>query len=340
MAVPITLRATAVILGVLAALWLAYSIRDVLVLAFLALIVAAAMGGPVALIQRRLPRLAAIAAVYAGLILLVTLTLAIVVPPLVSELAALASSLPSIAQDVTDRVRPVLERYGLLDGGGVVDLILQQAGNMGGLVSQVPFAVAGFLAGLATVTALSAIMLVERERAETWGMRFIHPDARDGLRDLLGKAAARLGAYVRGQLAIMTVTGVASGLGLVLIGVPYALPLGLLAFVTEAIPLAGPIVAGGVMILVALFESPVQALFTFLLVLAIQQLEGLVLVPVIQGRVISISPVVAIVAILAGSSLYGILGALIAIPVVALGTIAIDDVVLPWRRRHLGAAHE
>jgi predicted PurR-regulated permease PerM len=134
----------------------------------------------------------------------------------------------------------------------------------------------------------------------------------------------------------MTVTGVFSYVGLTLIGVPFALPLGIFAFLTEAIPIAGPIVAGAVMFVVALTQSPIAALLTFILVLFIQQAESLVLVPVIQGRLISISPVVALLAVLAGSAIGDIPGAILAIPMVAILMVVIDDVILPWRRMQIG----
>jgi predicted PurR-regulated permease PerM len=179
-------------------------------------------------------------------------------------------------------------------------------------------------------------MILERDRARDWIMRFVAPRDRPVLDALLRKAAQRLGAYVRGQLLIMLVTGTGSYVGLTLIGVPFALPLGIFAFLTEAVPIAGPIIAGVLMILVALTESPLQALLTIVLVTIIQQSESLVLVPVIQGRLISISPVVALLAVLAGSAIGDIPGAILAIPVVAIATVFVDDVVLPWRRLQIG----
>jgi predicted PurR-regulated permease PerM len=179
-------------------------------------------------------------------------------------------------------------------------------------------------------------MILERDRARTWTMRFVAPHDRPALDGLLRKAAERLGAYVRGQLLIMGVTGVGSFVGLTIIGVPFALPLAIFAFLTEAIPIAGPVISGIAMIVVAFTESPVQGLLTVGLVLIIQQAESLVLVPVIQGRLISISPVAALLAVLAGSAIGDIPGAILAIPVVAIVMVVIDDVILPWRRRDIG----
>jgi predicted PurR-regulated permease PerM len=186
------------------------------------------------------------------------------------------------------------------------------------------------------VTFLSALMILERDRARAWAMRFIAPADRPTLDGLLRKAGDRLGAYVRGQLLIMGVTGVGSFVGLSLIGVPFALPLAIFAFLTEAVPIAGPVISGIAMIIVAFTQSPVQGLLVVGLVLIIQQAESLVLVPVIQGRLISISPVAALLAVLAGSAIGDIPGAILAIPVTAIVMVVIDDVILPWRRLQIG----
>jgi predicted PurR-regulated permease PerM len=214
--------------------------------------------------------------------------------------------------------------------------VLSQVGSIGAVLGRIPGVAVSFLASLLLITFLSALMILERDRARRWVMRFVAPHDRPVLDGLLGKAGFRLGAYVRGQLLIMLVTGVGSWVGLTLIGVPFALPLGIFAFLTEAIPIAGPIIAGVLMIAIAFIESPVQGVATIVLVLIIQQAESLILVPVIQGRLISISPVVALLAVLAGSAVGDIPGAILAIPVVAIAMVVIDDVILPWRRHQIG----
>ncbi|NJD28867.1 MAG: AI-2E family transporter [Chloroflexi bacterium] len=332
----IAFRAAVVVLLVAWAAWLVYMVREVLVIAFLALIIAAAIHAPVAALQRRgLPRIAAVVAVYAALIGAVGLMLAIIVPPLISEARELADDLPLLLDELRARADAFLAQFGLATGGSVVDTILGQLGSLGGVLTRIPGIVVGFLTALSMITFLSALILLERERGHDWAMRFVAPADRPLAARLLRKVATRLGAYVRGQLLIMTVTGTGSWLGLTLIGVPFALPLGIFAFLTEAIPIAGPIIAGVAMIIVAFIESPVQALATLVLVIIIQQTEGLVLVPVIQGRLISISPAVALLAVLAGSAIGDIPGAILAIPIVAILTVVIDDVVIPWRQAQL-----
>jgi predicted PurR-regulated permease PerM len=337
LATAIAARAAIVVLVVGFVAWWMYLVRDVVVLGFMALVIAAAINGPVVGLQRRgMPRIGAVVLVYVALIGVVAVMLGVIVPPLLAQARDLAANLPTILGELSGRLNAFLAQFGLSAGGNLVDVILAQLGSVGGVLARVPGVVVGFLAALMLITFLSALMVLERDRAREWVMRFIAPGDRPLLDGLLSKAGGRLGAYVRGQLLIMLVTGVGSWLGLTLIGVPFALPLGIFAFLTEAIPIAGPIIAGVAMIAVAFIESPVQALATLVLVIIIQQAESLVLVPVIQGRLISISPVVALLAVLAGSAVGDIPGAILAIPLVAIAMVVINDVVLPWRRAQIG----
>ena len=328
--------AIAVLLVGLAAWWL-YLVREVLVVAFLALIIAAAIHAPVAALEARgVRRIFAVLVVYLVLFAMVGLLLALLIPPLVTQARAFAADLPNIISRLSADVNALLAQLGLSSEGNFIDSILGQLGSLGGLLTRIPGVAISFLSTLLLVTFLSALMILERDRARAWSMRFVAAHDRPAWDSLIRKAGDRLGAYVRGQLLIMLVTGVGSYVGLTLIGVPFALPLGIFAFLTEAIPIAGPVIAGVVMIVVALTTSPVAALLTLVLVIIIQQAESLVLVPVIQGRLISISPVVALLAVLAGSAIADIPGAILAIPMVAIAMLVIDDVILPWRRMQIG----
>ena len=337
LATGIAVRGAVAVLLVLLAAWWLYLVREVLVVAFLALIIAAAIHAPVAALEARgLRRVFAVLVVYLILFAFIGVLLALLIPPLVTQARAFAADLPNIIGRLSADVNAFLASLGLASGSNVVDSVLGQLGSLGGVLARIPGVAVGFLSTLLLVTFLSALMILERDRARAWSMRFVAAQDRPAWDSLIRKAGDRLGAYVRGQLLIMLVTGVGSYIGLSLIGVPFALPLGIFAFLTEAVPIAGPVIAGVVMIVVALTQSPVAALLTLVLVIIIQQAESLVLVPVIQGRLISISPVVALLAVLAGSAIGDIPGAILAIPLVAIAMLIIDDVVLPWRRMQIG----
>jgi putative heme transporter len=151
--------------------------------------------------------------------------------------------------------------------------------------------------------------------------------------NLVDTAAAKLGGYIRGQLLVMAVTGVGTAVGMMLLGVPFALPMGLLGFLAEAIPLAGPIIAGVPVLVLAFLESPTTGLLMLVWLIVLQQLEGWLLYPIIQGRILSLSPLVVVLAVLAGATLYGVLGAVIAVPIVAIVDVILREVVFPLRRQ-------
>ena len=339
LATGIAVRAAVAVLLVALAAWWLYLVREVVVVAFLALIIAAALHAPVAALEARgVRRVLAVLVAYLALFTVVGLLLALLIPPLVTQARAFAADLPNIIGRLSADMNALLAQLGLSSEGNFIDSILGQVGSLGGLLARIPGVAVGFLSALLLVTFLSALMILERDRARAWSMRFVAAHDRPAWDSLIRKAGDRLGAYVRGQLLIMLVTGVGSYVGLTLIGVPFALPLGIFAFLTEAIPIAGPVIAGVVMIVVALTESPGAALLTLVLVIIIQQAESLILVPVIQGRLISISPVVALLAVLAGSAIADIPGAILAIPMVAIAMLVVDDVILPWRRMQIGEA--
>ncbi len=333
----IALRVTLVVLGLLALVWLATQLASVLVVVFAALILAAGVLGPARWLQAHgLPKVAAVALTYLAVGVALVVGVLLVVVPLAGQIGQLVMNLPDLVSSALDRVRPVLQPMGVsLDGGSLAGWVGDQLQADGGSLPAIPLAVIGVVSSVISTIFLSILILIERNQARHWLLRFFAPEDRSTMDHLASTAADKLGGYVRGQLLIMTVTGTGSAIGLTLLGVPFALALGTLAFLTEAIPIAGPILAGAVMVGVALLESPAQALGTLVLVLALQQIEGLVLVPQIQGRVISISPAVALVSVIAGSTLAGIIGALIAIPLVAIVTVVVEEVVLPWRRRDI-----
>jgi predicted PurR-regulated permease PerM len=196
---------------------------------------------------------------------------------------------------------------------------------------RLPLTVAGILLNVVLVLFLSVLMLLERDNARAWAQRFVSPQDQPLTHEVSVNALAKLGAYVRGQLLIMTITGVGTFLGMWIIGVPFAFPLSLLAFIGEAIPMAGAFIAGGPIVLLALLQSPLQGLFMLIWLVVMQQLQGFIVVPIIQGRAVQLSPVVVLLSVLAGASLGGIVGAIIAIPVVAVADVVIRDVVFPLR---------
>ena len=136
-----------------------------------------------------------------------------------------------------------------------------------------------------------------------------------------------LAAYVRGQAIVSLLIGLSAGLAMELLGIlgifpdgdNYALAFGVWAMVTEAIPYVGPILGAVPPVVVALFESPLTALWVGLVFLVIHQLEGHIIVPRVMGRALGAHPLAIIFGLLAGAELYGLPGVLLSLPLIAMG---------------------
>lgn len=184
------------------------------------------------------------------------------------------------------------------------------------------------------------------DRWRTGIARRLHGQARRDFLRLTSRISGNLGSYLRGTIIVALVDGVLIGIGLFALGVPLAAPLGVITFFAAFIPIAGAVLAGLAAVLVALAtEGLVDAIAVGLLVLIVQQLEGNILQPIIVGRAVALHPFVIIVAVGTGGALWGILGAIIAVPIVSTVYVATsyllgEDRLSPGKRRRNAEAAE
>ena len=334
----VALRVTLVVAAVVLALLLAYQLLGLILLLVVALIMAAAMYQPTQALERRgLPRAIALVLSYVGLLAVVSLLAVFIVRPLVSEVEALVERGPELLNDLRDQAVELIDGLAGQDTGedlvGALQSALGQL-DVGGLL-EVPLAVAGGLVDVVLILFLSAFLVLERDRAARWLLPLVAPERREATRELGASVFHRLGRWVHGQLLVMTLVGLAMFGGLVVLGVPFALPLSLFAFLVEAVPMIGPWIAIIPAIAVAFAESPEQALLLGGWWFVVQQLEGYLLTPAVMGKVQHLSGTVVLLSVLAGFELFGVLGALIAVPVVAAIAMIVEAVLRPARRRAL-----
>lgn len=212
-------------------------------------------------------------------------------------------------------------------GSTQIDDYLQQAtdalsANATALAQQALTATATageIITGLALAIFALIFLLKDGRKIWLWIVRFI-PRAGRERTDLAGRAGWRsLTAFVRATVVVAAVDGIGIGLGAFLLGVPLALPLGVLVFLSAFVPIIGAIVSGAVAVLVALLALGfVPALIMLGIVIGVQQVESHVLQPFVMGRMVSIHPLAVVLAIGAGLIVAGIVGALFAVPLVAL----------------------
>lgn len=306
------------ILGFLLGLWLVYELQVIVVWGILATFLAVALGPSVSWMSRHgVPRSLAILIDYLLLLGVMLAVAALVVPPLISQLNQLEHVLeqPGGAAGAVDRFAASL---GL---GGLVTKIEPQldaapgqiAGSIGSLTTVTTGAL-GFITGALSVAVLGFFLLNDGARLREGALRLVHPARREQARRILDGSAKAIYGYIRGNLAISAIAGISAFIGMALLGIPYALPLAVLLAVVDLIPMVGVTLGAVPVVLAALAISPVKAVIILVYIVVYQQIESNVLNPLIYGRSDQLPALVVFLAFVVGSSLFGILGALIAIP--------------------------
>lgn len=178
------------------------------------------------------------------------------------------------------------------------------------------------IATLAIVFVLTFFFLKDGDRFLPWVRSVAGRNAGWHLTELLSRAWNTLGGFIRAQALVSFIDAIFIGAGLLILGVPMALALAVLTFLGGFVPIIGAFVSGFVAVLVALVTLGVnKAIITLLIVLAVQQLEGNVLSPLLQSKAMNLHPVIVLISVTVGGGLFGIIGAFLAVPFAA--TIAV-----------------
>ncbi|HYK41055.1 MAG TPA: AI-2E family transporter [Thermoanaerobaculia bacterium] len=351
----VTLQVIGILLATAAALWVVFRIRGVILLLVLAIFFAYLISPLVALARRplvirgrprALPLPAAIAVVYLLIFGMLALAVWLLFPIAASQFSALASAGPRYAAGVRSWLTSVqtYERSHFpQELQAAVNSGIERALSAAGQAIErgfLPFlaAVAGFVPWLVLVPILALFLLKDADAFRRSVLR-LAPTARMRWRgkDFFEDVNATLAAYIRAQLVACLIVGAACTAGFAVIGVPYAVVLGIAAGLLEFIPLAGPVTIGAVAVFLAAFRSPGQAVATLVFLIVLRIVEDYVVYPRIIGRGIHLHPLAIIFAILCGAELGGLAGIFFSIPVVAVVSVAVrhwrehraEEVVVP-----------
>jgi predicted PurR-regulated permease PerM len=175
--------------------------------------------------------------------------------------------------------------------------------------------------------AVAAYWIFERERAEELVLSLVPRPKRKVVRDTWELIDAKLGAYVRGQLLMITFVSTVLSCAFFALGLPYWLLLGVFAGLVEMVPVVGPLLAGGVAILVALTQSWQTAALTAVAVYGLRLLQDYVINPRVMGRVVGLSPIVVLVTVSMVALLLGPFYVLLSVPIAAVAATLIDVIV-------------
>ena len=326
------------VLLLLASLWLAVRLWEVAVQLLIALVLAAALEPAVRWLQRRhLPRSLAVAAVAVGILGGLALGVTLLLQPLIDESRAFADELPAYVEDGRSLLEDNSDLYARLQSGA------QSASAdptilLGGVL-EVGQGLVGAVTTTFVVVVFTIYILLDGTRIYAWLVRYARADTRDKLDRTIPEVIKVINGYVVGQLFTSAVFGVFTFVLLSLLDVPQPLFLAGVAFVADAIPIAGVVIATVPAVLLALTVSPTAAIAVLVAYLIYQQIENYVIVPRVYRSTLQISSFAVLVAVLIGGTLLGILGVLLALPAAA-AVPAIEKIWVPEPRKRKADAVE
>ncbi len=338
--VPSTRAVAKVILvavGILVVLYLAYKVRSIVKMVFIAVFLAVALGPAVEFLQRRarIPRSLSILLVYLAILGGIFGLGLLVVPPIVSGVNKFVKAVPGYVTDLRKNktARKYDNKYHVTDKLNTeAKKLPQHLGDAASALTAVTVGVFSTLFQLVTVLALTFFLLKDGKKMIDWGLRQLEPGRGERYRAVLGDMYSAVAGYVVGNLAISLIAGTGTFVVLTVLGVPYAVPLAVLMGFLDLIPLVGATIGGvAIGIVAAISDFPTAVIVWGIYFIVYQQIENNAIQPVIYRRTVALHPLVALVAVLIGGSQLGVLGALIAIPVAAALQILAKDW---WRGRH------
>lgn len=318
-------------------LWLA---RNILILIFVAAMLAAGIAPAVRRIQimgrywlkRKIPRGAAVLIVYLPVVIGVLVLALMLLPRLADDGRALMVRLPPL---IDQNILTPLEKYVPMDAvreqlrGGVsvprssMVIYVRSAGKA--------------LGSIVAILVMIAYMLVDAERLRNLMLLVYPPEVRGERRRTLRRMARRMTSWLSAQLLLSGIIGGATFVGFIILGVPYSAALAILAGVCEVVPVLGPTLAAVPALAVALLQSKTQFWCVLVFIVLLQKIENLFIVPKVMSRKVAISPLAVLISFMIGASLFGAIGAIMAMPVAAIVQVTFEEAFVARRERRQNA---
>jgi predicted PurR-regulated permease PerM len=281
-------------------------VSDVLVTCFLSLLIMAILNPLVTNLARyKIPRPLSVIVVYIIAIAVMSVSLGALVPPLVSQSTSFVTYLPKY-----------IDNLGLPDlySEQVIQALISQLGTIPAKAAQFTLSVFSNLLEVITILVFAFYLLMMREHLDEHLAPFFNEGRKQQIDKIIDILESRLGGWARGQILLMFVVGLVTYVGLLILGIPFALPLAIFAGFLELVPYVGPFIAAIPAIVIGFSLSPLLGFAAAALAFLIQELENYVLVPKIMQRSAGVNPIVTLVALAVGYNLAGVIGLLISVP--------------------------
>lgn len=310
------------IILVIIAFGLLFLIRDVVGLFFIVLILTATFSPVIKTWSKYIGRVLAIIALFLIFVFVVGTVVYFLIPPMVTQTTLLANNIPAYINTIDFESLHVY-------APDIREFLQGISSNLGTISSNIFSFTAGIFSGIFTLVmifVLTFYMLVDENNVKKFISSLFAPSHKENAIQVINKIANKVGSWFRGQIVLGLIIFIIDYIGLTIIGIPYALVLAIISGFLEIVPTVGPVISGIIAALVALTISPLAALMVIILYLVVQTLENTFIVPKVMQKAIGVSPVVIILAIIAGAKLLGVVGAIISIPIAA----SISVLIIEW----------
>jgi predicted PurR-regulated permease PerM len=305
---------------IIAIFWLAIQLSGILIVIFISYVIMAALS-PFSdfLIRKRFPKILSVLIPYSIAIAILILLIFPLFPFFISQIQLLFINLPKY-------INQVARIFNLqIDQSTVRNIFESDINYLGKNALSVTGQIFSGFFSVLTVVVISFYLMLQKEMLKKNFIELLDKKFQENTLKTISQVENKIGLWVRGQLVLCSAIGVLTWLGLTVIGLPFALPLGVIAGLLEIIPTVGPIVSAIPAVIVALTISPGLAISVVLFYILLQALENNLLVPKIMEKAVGLNPIVIIIGVLIGSKFLGIIGALLAVPFIAMVFIIIKS---------------
>ncbi|NCV07258.1 MAG: AI-2E family transporter [Actinobacteria bacterium] len=312
------------------------SVSQIFILILIALFLATGLNPAVEALRRRnMSRVTAVTIIFTSVIAFVIFFALVVAPPVITQGTQLINKAPTLLADLTNNstINKLNDQYGIIDTLQSKLTSVTSDGTLlisafGGVIGVGKSVLSGFFTFL-TILVLTLYFITSLPQAVNLGLSLVPASRRTRIGHLTNAIIARVGSFVGSQIVIAAMASVfVFALSLVL-GLPSPIAIGMIVFVCGLIPLVGHFLGSGIVTIIALTQSIAIGIIAFVAYVVYVQIENYVVTPRIMKRTLAVPGAVTIISALIGSSLLGLVGGLLAVPVAASIILILDEVVIP-----------
>ncbi|MDD4996340.1 MAG: AI-2E family transporter [Patescibacteria group bacterium] len=309
---------------IIAAIWILYLLRDVILIVLIAGLLAAIINPIVNYLERKkIPRLMGAVFIYLGVLLILILIGLAIVPAVGEQTRLFIDQIPNFLKTIFSKMEANIQLDSQSQFFEIIDKWLDKSSLSTLSVFSFLSTMAGQIISILMSFVLAFYLSVRKESVRSF-IRSITPRKyQDFLDKFIESTQKEIGAWARGLLLLCLFVGTLAYLGLLILGVKFPLTLAVIAGLTEVIPYLGPWLGAIPAVLIALTQSPTLALFVLIFYIAIQQIENALISPYVMHRAVGLDPLAIILALLIGGKLAGPIGMILAVPAATMISILI-----------------